>query len=237
MLKLKSRTLPSGGSLNTILTNVANIPLTEFAASTSPFTLVPDAYKQKDNRSWVQRFFGLRTVQGLGMLTTAFTTTTNAPIVQRSNMLLDYGPHLRYEELGSAGNPIRGIAIHWIFSVGPLLLKLAPIRWLLRLFVYQPGQGPTRDSVAEDGVEYRAIATADSDRQPPLRAMATSSYKGSIYDLTGIYLAAAALTLLHDDCRAKEMGGGFLTPATLGQGYIERCRGAGVRLETKMFEE
>lgn len=55
--------------------------------------------------------------------------------------------------------------------------------------------------------------------------------------VTGIFLAEAALSLLKDDVTAKKFGGGFLTPATLGEPYIDRLRDAGFKIETKMILE
>lgn len=54
--------------------------------------------------------------------------------------------------------------------------------------------------------------------------------------MTGIFLADGALTLLKDDVPAKKLGGGFMTPACLGQAYIERLGEHGFKIETKMLE-
>ena len=54
--------------------------------------------------------------------------------------------------------------------------------------------------------------------------------------VTGIFLAEGALTLLKDDVAAKKLGGGFLTPATLGQAYIDRLGEHGFKIETKMTQ-
>lgn len=54
--------------------------------------------------------------------------------------------------------------------------------------------------------------------------------------MTGIFLADAALTLLKDDVPAKKLGGGFLTPATLGQAYIDRLAEHGFKIETMLMQ-
>ena len=161
-------------------------------------------------------------------------TMTNAPIIHRSSALLGYGPHFRFEELQPAGNYIRGVAIHWALKAFPFLLMLPPIRWLLRRFVYKPGEGPSRESAQKERIEYYMIATADSNEEK--WAFARTSFEGSMYDATGIFLVAAAITLLQDECYAKKAGGGLLTPASLGPGYTDRIKEAGVRMETGALE-
>ena len=49
-------------------------------------------------------------------------------------------------------------------------------------------------------------------------------------------LGDAALTLLKDDVPAKKLGGGFMTPATLGQAFIDRLGEHGFKFEAKMLE-
>lgn len=59
------------------------------------------------------------------------------------------------------------------------------------------------------------------------------TFEGSAYHMTGIFLAQAAISLLRDDSLAKKMGGGVLTPATLGAAYIDRLQKAGIKFETR----
>lgn len=50
-------------------------------------------------------------------------------------------------------------------------------------------------------------------------------------------MTQAALTLMKDDVVAKKLGGGVLTPATLGQPLIDRMHKVGFKFETKMLNE
>lgn len=50
-------------------------------------------------------------------------------------------------------------------------------------------------------------------------------------------LGQAALVLLKDDVVAKKLGGGVMTPATLGQPFIDRLEKVGLRFETKMLKD
>jgi short subunit dehydrogenase-like uncharacterized protein len=54
-----------------------------------------------------------------------------------------------------------------------------------------------------------------------------------MYHLTGILLAEAALSIVRDITPAHEIGGGILTPATLGAPYLERLKKAGVKMEVR----
>lgn len=49
--------------------------------------------------------------------------------------------------------------------------------------------------------------------------------------VTGVFLAEAAITLLEDDVDLG--GGGVFTPACLGQGFVDRVDAAGFKIETK----
>lgn len=56
-----------------------------------------------------------------------------------------------------------------------------------------------------------------------------------MYYLTGMLLAEAAITIARDQTPAHKMGGGVLTPATLGEPYFERVRKGGLYTEIRMM--
>jgi short subunit dehydrogenase-like uncharacterized protein len=68
------------------------------------------------------------------------------------------------------------------------------------------------------------------------------AYDGGIYYVTGIFASEAAIVLVRGDTTAddsvyaRKLGGGVLTPATLGQPYIDRLVKAGVIIETGWLE-
>lgn len=85
-------------------------------------------------------------------------------------------------------------------------------------------------------VEYRAIANADTvDPSDPKRIYGKFVFEGSAYHVTGIFAAEAAMSLLRDKTLAGEIGGGILTPATLGSAYVERLQKAGVKIDVSMM--
>lgn len=60
-------------------------------------------------------------------------------------------------------------------------------------------------------------------------------FDGSMYHLTGICLAESAIILAREDTFAHKLGGGVLTPATLGASYLERLQKAGLKTVVKMM--
>lgn len=88
---------------------------------------------------------------------------------------------------------------------------------------------------SKEHCEWRAIANADQsdDSEDPKRAYGRVRWNGSMYDLTGTFLAEAAYCLSRESkTLAHEIGGGVLTPATLGASYLSRLQKAG--LETSV---
>lgn len=61
-------------------------------------------------------------------------------------------------------------------------------------------------------------------------------YKGGNYYFTGLLLAEGAMVLLRDESLAKKLGGGVLTPATLGQPLIDRLRGSGTEFTVELID-
>ena len=85
-------------------------------------------------------------------------------------------------------------------------------------------------------VEWRTIANADvADSNDPKRAYGRMRFNGSMYHLTGICLAESAIIVAREKTFAHELGGGVLTPATLGAAYLERLRKAGLQTEVRMM--
>jgi hypothetical protein len=105
----------------------------------------------------------------------------------------------------------------------------------------QPGFGPKEDAGKTDVVEFRGVAIAEQLSKTPRKALASFRYEGgSVYTLTGLLMAEAAVTLLdpkvEEKVRGKFGGGQFLTPASLGDVYAERVgKAEGVTLEVRQI--
>ena len=189
--------------------------------------------------SLYNKIFGVRVVPDLGLVSSALAAKPNEAIVQRSWGLLDdgkfYGSKFTFHEYQRAGSKLSGFASNLAFNFGLLAITLSPLRWLIKKLVYVPGQGPSKESHKKELIEYRAVATADQDIPRPQRAISRFRWDGGIYYLTGVLLAEAAIVILRDDTLANDLGGGLLTPAMLGQPFIDRLKDAGVIIETKLI--
>lgn len=211
----------------------------ELSESMKPWALspIPGPTPEKPV-SWYSKIFGVRVVPDLGIVSSALASKPNEAIVQRSWGLLDngkvYGSKFTFHEYQRAGSKLSGFAFHLAITFGLLAVTLSPLRWLIKKFVYAPGQGPSKESHKKELLEYRAVAIADQNVPRPHRAVSRFRWDGGIYYLTGVLLAEAAMVILRDDTPAKELGGGLLTPATLGQPFIDRLKDAGVIIETQL---
>lgn len=229
------RSGPSGGTLATLLGLSDYYSLRQIGESFSPWAFSP-VRGQKSSKSLVTKIFGLRFVRQLGILTTSPFGAPNTAIVQRSWGLLDggllYGSNFNYEEYMRTSSRVTGVGIHFATTLLPFALSFAPLRFLLKKFVRAPGEGPAREIADTDMLEYRAIGTAEQDTSHPKKAMARFRYEGAVYYFTGLSLAEAAMVILGDEDEIiRKFGGGVLTPATLGQPYIDRLCDAGVIIE------
>lgn len=235
--ELKGRA--SGGTLASALGLMDVFSVKELAVAHAPYAISPiPGPKTPNPNSWVTRILGLRSVPDLGILTTSIGGTIDTAIVQRSWGLLGgddfYGPNFYFSEFMKSRNYLTGIAIHFAILFGSVALAIGPLRHLLKKFVYQPGDGPTKEEVRNDRIEYRGIGIPDVQTAKPPRAFCKASFEGSLYAFTGVLLAEAAMTILKD---APELSGGVYTPACLGQSFIDRLQGAGFKFEKKFFED
>lgn len=161
--------------------------------------------------------------------------------MQRSWGLQDngkfYGSNFSYAEYQKTDNRATGVVAH-LYTVFLLFaLTTKPIRWLVRKFLYAPGQGAAKESTKNELLAFRTIATADHNGRTIKRAIGRFRYDGGMYYLTGLLLAEAAMVLLRNDDLTKKLGGGLLTPALLGQSFIDRIRNAGAMIEAEMLPD
>ncbi|MCJ1379006.1 hypothetical protein MMC17_002105 [Xylographa soralifera] len=233
--------LPSGGTLATVFGVFDHYGVAQFIESSKPYALSPVPGHQDELIPLLTRLCGVRYVPDLGTLTTGIAASVNTSLVQRSWGLLNrgdfYGQNFQYKEYATTRNTLTGLVTHLVIVFGMAALAIPPVRWLAKMFVHQPGEGPTKESTAKDRVEFKAIATADTEGSE--QATAICGYNGSAYDFTGVLMAEAAISIVRDGNKtpAREIGGGILTPATLGQAYVDRLRNAGVELEASMLAQ
>lgn len=238
------RGAPSGGTLNTVLSLFDVFHWKEVAKSHKPYALSPI---QNPNRppkpSLLSRLTGLHSIPNLGLVSTSITGGTDAAVVQRSWGLFKqepslqkyfHGPNFTYREFARARSYLRGMAMHYGLVVGGLLLMFCPpFRTIMRKFVYQPGEGPSKEDQKKEYIQLRGVATPDAPTETGKQALCKAEYSGGMYYLTAVLLCQGALTLLQDDLELK---GGVYTPACLGHGYIDRLNELGFKFETKIVD-
>ncbi|KAM0716590.1 hypothetical protein Q7P37_008035 [Cladosporium fusiforme] len=232
----------SGGTLSTILTLLDSYSLMGLSKSFSRWALsTVKPPKQSYSKPIYERLTGLRTENDLGgLLADSIQGPTDIPLVHRSWSLYEggslYGPNFYLSPYMRAKNLVHGLALRIGLTFGFLMLAIPFVRWILQRLVTQPGDGPNKEQASKEYVEWRAIAHADvTDPNDPKRVMGSMRYDGGMYALTGMLLAEAAITIARDQSPAHQLGGGVLTPATLGEAYLERVRKGGLKTEIRMM--
>lgn len=234
---------PSGGTLATVLSFFDNFTLQEIGQAMQPFALSPVANPNAEakRRSISTMLTGLRVVPNLGLLTTFVAGDSDRAIVHRTWGLFSqipskkdehYGPNFNFGEYMKTRNWLSGLFVHLSIVVASFLfVMLPPLRNLVKRFVYEQGQGPDVEQAKKDEIEYRGVAFPDTDTAAGRQAFCRAWFNGSVYALTGVFLAQAAATVLEDDIDLG--GGGVFTAACLGQGFVDRLDDAGFKIETK----
>ncbi|KAI9845256.1 MAG: hypothetical protein M1837_005012 [Sclerophora amabilis] len=229
--------IPSGGTLASVfsLLDVFSVSDVMRAAKPWAFSSTPGT-DARDPAGWTGSF----TDPVLGTMSkSSLTSEANRSVVHRTWGLMGngsvYGPRFHYFEYAKASNFITA-SLAYLSSILLLIgLALSPVRWLLKKFVYAPGQGPDVESERKGFIGYRAIGVADQTSTTPARALSEFEYRGSPYEMTGTLVSEAAITILREETLAKKLGGGLLTPATLGQPYVDRLANVGISLVTKLL--
>ncbi|KAL4883459.1 Saccharopine dehydrogenase-domain-containing protein [Aspergillus karnatakaensis] len=228
----------SGGTLSTILNCIENFSSSHLIESTKPFSLAASQPpKDIPSESIITKMLGVRSVPDLGTLTKSPTDFCDQTIVHRSSTLMSefYGPRFHFRQFFHVRNTFVGILWNYAFLLGTSLLLLPPFRWLVKKIIYAPGSGPTEESGRNDHVEYRAVATPEQDTSK--RVFGKLTFKGSMYVVTGILMAEAAMVLLENEEKVKKVSrSGIVTPAVLGQEYIDRLEKVGCRVETQVLD-
>ncbi|ELR08932.1 hypothetical protein VC83_05834 [Pseudogymnoascus destructans] len=229
----------SGGTLHSILEVVDHFSIADLRRIKKPFihSPIPGPTAPTTQSAWTN-ILGVREHPDLGILTTYFGASSDVPIVERSWGLIGngkvYGPNFRFSEYARARSIFFALFIHFALTVGTILLKFPFATWVMRKVVPPRGYGASEEEAKSHFVEYRAVGRPNADTLT--RVHARVRYTGGLYEMSGLFVSQAALTLLKDDVTAKKLGGGFMTPATLGQPLIDRLADLGFKIEVKMVE-
>jgi short subunit dehydrogenase-like uncharacterized protein len=241
----------SGGTTLTMLELFSNYSLGHLAKSMHPYSLSPVKSSNSAGSpagSFPHSLFGLLSVPELGgTQTVGLMASVDECITHRSWGLysqtaqtandpsLSYGPRFRFNEYMRASGILSGFLIKIGLATVGLLLALPPTRWILaplakKFIIPAPGQGPSKESMKSDFLSYRGVGVAE-DGKGKVIAKLDTAHGG--YQATGLTLSAAAQVILRgrlEDTEAGRLGGGILTPATLGDQYVETLNDFGMKI-------
>ncbi|KFY13564.1 hypothetical protein V491_06357 [Pseudogymnoascus sp. VKM F-3775] len=223
----------SGGSLNTVLSLIQTYGI-GWILFGKPWSLSASSQQPKSKPAPVpSRIFGYRSIAGFGDVTTSFLAICNESIAHRSSSLMPdvYGPDFNFHEYLPTTGPFAGVLTHLILRLVMLVIAFPPIQWLAaKYLIPASGTGPdlttAADSERQEFVAIGAQSTSKGDK-----VSACYVYEGSLYYCSAAMGVEAALSILGEKTYAHEIGGGILTPATLGMPFIERLRNVGIKIE------
>ncbi|KAJ4298172.1 hypothetical protein N0V90_006071 [Kalmusia sp. IMI 367209] len=243
----------SGGTAETIMQLFGHYGAIKLGEALKPWSLSPvkpTRPAKSLKSSYFHRLFGLVNIPELGGIqTTWLMASVDRCITHRSWGLyessakststpeLSYGPRFNFNEYMRAKSLFFGIAVNMGFALFGLLFAFPPSRWILtppikRFLLPRQGEGPSRESMKEDFMSYKAIAIADTEKQE--KVLANLHIPHGAYITTAQTLSAAALVILRGrlaETEAGRLGGGILTPATLGQPLLEKLDEFGMKIE------
>lgn len=144
------KSAPSGGTLATVINMFESYGASELAKKSKPWVLCPVSPPQQSaSKPFLETITGVRTVNGLGTLTDSLQGPADIPIVHRSWGLYDagrlYGQNFHVSAYMRARNALTGFGFHLVMASVFMALILPPVRWLLKQFIYQPGEGPSKE--------------------------------------------------------------------------------------------
>lgn len=161
--------------------------LKELGAANSPYTLSPIPGPEiKDPAPWTTKTLGFRYVRDLGLQTTYLFAAADKPQVHRTWGLLggasNYGPNFVFNEYRPTRSYFSAMMSHFTLVSLSILVSIPFMRTLMRKFVIQPGDGPSKEEAKSDSIEYKGIANQDVQTPNAPRAFAKVSFPGSGYD-------------------------------------------------------
>lgn len=223
----------SGGSFNTVLSLIQTYGI-GWILFGDPWSLSATSERRKPNPvPLLSRIFGYRSIPGFGNVTTSFLAISNESIAHRSSSLMPkiYGPDFNFHEYLPTTGPFAGVLAHLILRLVMLIISFPPIQWLAaKYLIPASGTGPDL-ATAADSERQEFLAIGAPSKLNGEQVAARYVYEGSLYYCSALMGVEAALAVLGEKTYAHEIGGGILTPATLGMPFIERLRNAGIKIE------
>ncbi|KAF3916104.1 hypothetical protein ABW20_dc0110513 [Dactylellina cionopaga] len=241
----------SGGTIETFFSVIETYGLSELARSSKALALSPIRRKY-----FAPRHGPVHTNPILGTLTPWLQGTADRAIVMRSWGLTQeaapqrsWGDNFSFTEYKRVNSYLEGIVTWLTIGVLSISVLFSPFRWIARKVVMQPGSGPDQnfDKAARGSLEWRAVGVVDSEEEgngKGKKVLGSFTFdNGEAYALTALSIVEAAFAILDlqngkgvdDDCLAKTIGGGILTPSCLGETYLKRLDEVGIKIDAKVL--
>lgn len=231
-----AKTGVSGGTALTMMELFGNYSLGHLSKSMHPYSISPKKFdKQLDKPADEPSGFLPNITELGGMQTTGLMAAVDTCIVHRSAGLYGYGTRFRFNEYMRAKSLLQGVIVKVALGLVGLFFALPPTRIILALLfkkflIPAPGEGPSRESMKNDFMSYRGVGVAESGQK--VTAKIDIAHGG--YVATAVTLSAAAKVILRgrlEETEAGRLGGGILTPATLGEQYVETLNDFGMKIQ------
>lgn len=235
---------PSGGTAYSILSTIESMSFSDLLKSSDSQCLIASPQpptRAVPRKSLLELVSGARQVPYLGALTTCPTTVADESIVNRSSTLMPahYGPKFSFRQYLRVRSLFMATVFHYAFTIGIGLLVFAPFRWLARRVWPAPGAGPTKEETKNDISEWRVVVPTNQQGSTgePKKVMGSIFYLGGHYELTAVAVSCAAKVILEHEDEVKSVSAGLVTPATLGQWYVDELEKNGFKFQVKVLDE
>ncbi len=222
----------SGGTLASMIELIATATKDKDVRKvlTNPHALDPTPPPRNEIDPFERDQRGVRFDNDLDRWTAPFLMAgCNTRVVRRSNALVHYGDHFKYNESMSLPKGPKGLVAASAVTAGiasfAAVAAFSPTRKLLAKAVTAPGDGPSKE--ARDAGYFETHVVAEGEGGERLRGLVAGDSDPG-YGETAKMLAESALCLAQDAAQLDERYG-VLTPASaMGMHLVERLRDAGM---------
>jgi short subunit dehydrogenase-like uncharacterized protein len=232
----------SGGTIASILAGLEMYSLRQMMAASAPrASCIPDAGPHRPHPApnlpvRRDRFLGDLTFNPSAMADQAVVMRTWSLLQRYGDRAERYGDRFSFLGYTAAQSWLQAWSSFLTMSIAVFCtLLFPPLRWLLRWLSPQPGTGPQLKPGERHFVEWKATVAADGADVSEPSALGVMRINTDVYSVCATLVSEAALTLLQvlegkeEGSMAKKLGGGILTPASLGIPYVQRLEKAGLQ--------
>ncbi|PYH74392.1 uncharacterized protein BO88DRAFT_439877 [Aspergillus vadensis CBS 113365] len=239
----------SGGVIESILAGLETYSLRQILAASSPLaSCIPDAGPHRPHPTApklpVQRncFLGDLTFNPSAVAEQLVVMRTWSLFQRYGDRTEQYGDQFSYHGYTAAPGWLHAWSSFLVMSVVLVCTVLfRPLRSLMRWLAPQPGTGPQLKPGEKHFVEWKATVAAADGGGP--RVLGVMRMETDVYSVCAILVSEAALALLQvldgkddEDSMVKKLRGGVLTPASLGNQYVQRLEMAGLQWKVMNIE-